>query len=206
LNPSYTRAHSLFAAYLSGQGRFEETFAEMKRALELDPLSIYDNTNLGWHLHKAGRVDEAIEQFRKTIEMDQSYAQAHVWLGQVYDTKQMYEAAISEFKEAIVLYRGAPSATAALGYGYAVAGRKDEARRCLRELQELGKERYVSSYDVAVILTGLGENDQALVRLGEAYERRDGWLAFWFKVDPRLDPLRSDPRFQDLLRRVGHTK
>jgi serine/threonine protein kinase/tetratricopeptide (TPR) repeat protein len=205
LNPSYTRAHSLLAAYLSGQGRFEEAFAEMNRALELDPLSIYDNTNLGWHLHKAGRVDEAIEQFRKTIEMDQSYAQAHDWLGQVYDTKQMYEAAISEFKEAIVLYGGAPSATAALGYGYAVAGRKDEARRCLRELQELGRERYVSSYDVAVILTGLGENDQAFVRLGEAYERRDGWLAFWLKVDPRLDPLRSDPRFQDLLRRVGHT-
>ena len=205
LNPSYTRAHSLLAAYLSGQGRFEEAFAELNRALELDPLSIYDNTNLGWHLHKAGRVDEAIEQFRKTIEMDRSYAQAHDWLGQVYDTKKMYEAAISEFKEAIVLYGGAPSATAALGYGYAVAGRKDEARRCLRELQELGRERYVSSYDVAVILTGLGENDQAFVRLGEAYERRDGWLAFWLKVDPRLDPLRSDPRFQDLLRRVGHT-
>ena len=205
LNPSYTRGHSLLAAYLSGQGRFEEAFAEMKRALELDPLSIYDNTNLGWHLHKAGRVDEAIEQFRKTIEMDRSYAQAHDWLGQVYDTKKMYEAAISEFKEAIVLYGGGPSATAALGYGYAVAGRKDEARRCLRELQELGRERYVSSYDVAVILTGLGENDQAFVRLGDAYERRDGWLAFWLKVDPRLDPLRSDPRFQDLLRRVGHT-
>ena len=204
LNTSYTRAHSLFAAFLSGQGRFEEALGEMKSALELDPLSIYDNTNLGWHLHMARRLDEAIEQFRKTIEMDQSFAQAHLWLGEAYETKQMYEQAISELKKAV--YGGGPSAMAALGHALAVAGRTGEARRSLRQLEELAKERYVSSYDVAVILTGLSEKDQAFVRLGEAYEQRDGWMAFWLKVDPRLDPLRSDARFRDLLRRVGHTQ
>ncbi|HKA21488.1 MAG TPA: protein kinase [Blastocatellia bacterium] len=202
LNTSYTRAHSLLAAFLTGQGRSEEALAEMKRALELDPLSIYDNTNLGWHLHMARRLDEAIEQFRKTIEMDQSFAQAHLWLGQAYETKQMYEEAISEFRKAMAA--GSP-AVAALAHGYAIAGRNAEARRSLRQLEELARERYVSSYDLAVILTGLGEKDQALVRLTEAYERRDGWLAFWLKVDPRLDPLRSEPRFRDFLRRVGHT-
>lgn len=204
LNTSYTRAHSLFAAFLTGQGRFEEALRAMKRALELDPLSLYDNTNLGWHLHMARRIDEAIEQFRKTIEMDQSFAQAHLWLGEAYETKQMYEEAITELKKA--LNGGGPSAMAALGHGHAVAGRIGEARRSLRQLEELAKERYVSSYDVAVVLTGLGEKDQAFVRLGEAYEQRDGWMAFWLKVDPRLDPLRSDARFRDLLRRVGHTQ
>ena len=205
LNPSYTRAHSLYAACLSGQGRFEETLSEMKRALELDPLSLYDNTNLACHLNNARRYDEAVEQFRKTIEMDQSFAQAHLWLGQAYEAKQMYEEAISEFNKAIALYGRSPSAIAALGHVYAVAGRNGDARRYLRELQELARKRYVSSYDIAVIFTGLGENDQAFVRLGDAYERRDGWLAFWLKVDSRLDPLRPDARYQELLRRVGHT-
>src|SRR5262249_18731964 len=149
---------------LSGQGRSEEALAEMKRALELDPLSIYDNTNLGWHLHMARRLDEAIEQFRKTIEMDQSFAQAHLWLGQAYETKQIYEEAISEFRKEMPA--GTP-AGASLAHGYAIAGRTAEAKRFLRQLEELARERYVSSYDLAVIVTGLGEKDQGFMRLAE---------------------------------------
>jgi TolB-like protein/Tfp pilus assembly protein PilF len=203
LNPGYTKAHSLYAWYLAAQGWFGEAIAEMKRALELDPLSLYDNTNLGWHLRMARRYDEAIEQLRMTLDMDPTFAQGRLDLGQVYEQKKMYEQAIVEFRKAITLYGGSAPSTAALGHAYAVAGKRDEAEKVLSELKALSKQKYVSSFDVAVIYTGLGEKEQAFAWLEKAYKQRDGWLAGRLKVDPRLDSLRSDPRFADLLRRVG---
>jgi serine/threonine protein kinase/TolB-like protein/Flp pilus assembly protein TadD len=203
LNPGYTKAHSLYAWYLAAQGRFGEAIAEMKRALELDPLSLYDNTNLGWHLRMARRYDEAIEQLRMTLDMDPTFAQGRLDLGQVYEQKKMYEQAIVEFRKAITLYGGSAPSTAALGHAYAVAGKRDEAEKVLSELKALSKQKYVSSFDVAVIYTGLGEKEQAFAWLEKAYKQRDGWLAGRLKVDPRLDSLRSDLRFADLLRRVG---
>ena len=205
LNPGYPRAHSLYAAYLGGHGRFDEALAEIKRALELDPLSLYDNTNLGWYLHKARRYDEAISQFQMTLEMDPNLLQAHLWVGQVYESKEMYGEAIAEFQKAIGLDGGSPPSLAALAHAYAVSGKRGQALSLLSRLKELelSKQEYVSAYDLAVIHTGLGDKDQAFKSLERAYEQRDGWMAFWLKTDPRLDPLRADQRFASLLRRVG---
>src|SRR5713101_2261550 len=205
LNPGYPRAHSLYAAYLGGQGRIDEALAEIKRALELDPLSVYDNTNLGGYLYKARRYDQAIRQFQMTLEMDPNLLQAHRWLGQVYESKEMYGEAIAEFQKAIGLGRGYPPSLANLAHAYAVSGKRGQALRLLSRLKELelSKQEYVSAYDLAVIYTGLGEKDQALKSLERAYEQRDGWMALWLKTDPRLDPLRADQRFASLLRRIG---
>jgi len=205
LNPSYTRAHSLYAALLGARGRFDDALGEMKRALEPDPLSLYDNTNLGWYFYMARRYDDAIAQYKKTLDMDPSFAQAHLWFGQVYEQKKMYGEAITEFQKAIALYRDSATAAAALGHAYAIAGNRGEALRMLNELKDLSKKKYVSCYDIAVINAGLGDKEQVFVWLEKAYEERDGWLAFWAKVDPRLDVVRADPRFADLLRRIGHT-
>src|SRR5216684_2378104 len=205
LNPGYPRAHSWYAAYLGGQGRFDEALEEIKRALELDPLSLYENTNFGWYLHKVRRYDQAISQFQMTLEMDPSRLQAHLWLGQVYESKEMYGEAIAEFQKAIGLGRGYPPSLANLAHAYAVSGKRGQALRVLSRLKELelSKQEYVSAYDLAVIYTGLGEKDQAFKSLERAYEQRDGWMAFWLKTDPRLDPLRADQRFASLLRRIG---
>jgi TolB-like protein/Tfp pilus assembly protein PilF len=205
LNPNYTRAHSLYAALLGARGRFDDALGEMKLALEPDPLSLYDNTNLGCHFYFARRYDDAIAQYKKTLDMDPSFAQAHLWFGLVYEQKKMYREAITEFQKAIALYKGSATASAALGHAYAIAGNTGEALRMLQELKDLPKRKYVSCYDIAVINAGLGDKDQVFVWLEKAYEERDGWLAFWAKVDPRLDGVRADPRFADLLRRIGHT-
>ena len=205
LNPGYPRAHSLYAWCLSARGRFNEGLAEIKRALELDPFSPAENNNVGWHLHMARRDDEAIPQFRKTMAIDPTFVRVHYYLGLAYEQKKMYGEAISQFEKWVTLAEGNPSSQAALAQAYAVAGRRLEARKLTNELEDLKKDKYVSSYELAVIYVGLGETDQALRSLQQAYEERDGWLAGWVKVDPRLDSLRSEPRFRELLRRLGHT-
>ena len=205
LNPSYTRAHSLYAALLGARGSFDEALSEMKRALEPDPLSLYDNTNLGWYLYMSRRYDDAIVQYKKTLDMDPNFAQAHLWFGLVYEQTKMYGEAIAEFQKAIALYKDSATAAAALGHAYAIAGNRVEALRILNELKNISKRKYVSAYDIAVINAGLEDKEQVFVWLERAYDERDGWLAFWAKVDPRLAGVRGDQRFADLLRRIGHT-
>jgi TolB-like protein/Tfp pilus assembly protein PilF len=203
LNPRYGRAHSLYACYFTARGRFDEGLAEIKGAVELDPLSLYLNSNLGWHLHMARRYDQAIEQFRTTLDLDPNYATAHEWLGLVYEQKRMYAEAIAEFQRAITLSGGRTAARAGLGHTYAVAGKRSEAQNIINQLKEQANHKYVSSYEIAMIFTGLGEKEQAIEWLKKAYEERDGWLALWLPVDPRFDALRSDPQFTDLLQRMG---
>ncbi len=202
LNPRDVHGRSLYAWYLTSQRRFAEGLAQMRQALELDPLSTYFNSNLGWHLHMAGRYDEAIEQYRKTIEMDPNSPAAHRGLGAVLRELKRYEDAIAAFQRAATLSEGAPS-IASLGYAYAAAGRRAEAQKALDELLLVAKKKYVSPYQIASVYAGLGEKEQAFAWLEKSYEERDGGLVGHIKVDPRFDSLRSDPRFQDLLRRVG---
>ena len=153
----------------------------------------------------SGRNDEAIAQYRKTIAMDPTFVRAHYYLGLAYQQKKMYEEAIPEFEKWTALTERNPSSQAALAQAYAVAGKKLEARKLLGELEDLKQRTYVSSYELAVIHTGLGERDQALGDLQKAYKEHDGWLAGWGKIDPRLDRLQSEPQFRELLRRLGHT-
>ena len=202
LNASYASAHQWCANLFNALGRREEALTEMKKAQELDPLSLIINADLGRTFYFARQYDQSLEQFRKTLDMDPNFALAHLWLGQVYEQRRTYEAAIVEFQKGISVFGGSSYALARLGHAYAVAGRRGEAQMVLNQLDELAKQKYVSPYDTAVIYAGLGEKDRAFAWLERAYEERSNSLDF-LKVEPSLDPLRSDARFQDLIRRVG---
>jgi Tfp pilus assembly protein PilF len=149
-----------------------------------------------------GRNDLAIDQLRKTLEMDPNFAHAHWFLGGAYVRKGSFAEAIAEFQRAIALSPKITPYKAALGHAYARAGKSAEARKLLSELKEHSKRSYVAWCDFATIYAGLGEKDQAFASLEKAYEQRDASLVK-AKVGPSFDPLRSDPRFTDLLRRIG---
>ena len=202
LNPYHVGAYHWYSHYLIVMGRMEESLAASLRATELDPLNLGMTVHLGFHYYCARQYDQAIEQCSKTIELDPGFHEAHQFLGWAYEQKKMYEEAIAEIQKAISLSGGRPYWVAALGHVYAVSGQKEEAQKILDELKELSKRRYVSPFDIALTYTGLGEMDQAFIWLQEAYEQRSGWFPY-IKVYPIFDALRSDPRFADLLRRVG---
>ncbi len=201
LNPNYATAHQWYAVYLATLGRHEEAIPEIQRALQIDPLSLAINADAGRILNYARQYDKAVEQLRKTLELEPNFFQAHRLLGLAYQQKGMFAEAIAELQMA-VHSEGSPPVVADLGNALAVAGKRDEAQKVLRELAELSKQRYVSAYDVAIIFAGLGENEKVLQWLEKAFEERATGLVH-LNVESRLDGLRSDPRFQDLLRRIG---
>src|SRR5262245_36194746 len=203
LKPDYATAHEWYAIhYLTATGRFEEAVQEMKKALALEPASIVMNTFMGATLYYAGRYDEAIDQCRKTIEMDPNFAVARWHLGLAYEQKQFLDAATEEFKKAISLSGGSPLMKAALGRAYAKSQKKHEASEMLNELSELSKQQYVSAYEVATIYVALGNNQQAFQLLEQAYEEHSFHLVY-LNVSPQFKPVSSDPRFQDLVQRIG---
>jgi len=153
-------------------------------------------------LYYARRYDEAIEQGRKTIDLDPNYAMAHAYLGQAFIQKRMFREAVEELQKAITLAEQNPEVIAILGYAYAAAGNRKEAEKVLGELTESAKRRYVPAFSMAAIYAELGRKDEAFAWLEKAYrERAPGFVDL--KVQPTLDSLRSDPRYIDLLRRVG---
>ncbi|MEK6322621.1 MAG: protein kinase [Acidobacteriota bacterium] len=198
LNPNLARVHHEYGAYLSMLGRHKESIAELKRALEIDPLDLDANTELGYRLFVARQYDQAIEQFRKALDMDPNSPEAHNGLGWVYERKGMYQEALAELsKISLSEYN-----RAMFGWVYASSGRKSDAHKVIGELVAQSQKRYISPYLIALIYARLGEKDQTIQWLEKAYENRDNWMV-WIKVDPGLDFLRSDPRFTDLLQRVG---
>ena len=204
LNPNYATAHQWYGETgLVPLGQFDEAIGEVKRALELDPLSIVINADVGTILTNARRYDQAIEQLRKTVEMDPGFYYAHWTLGDALELKGRNEEAIAEYKKAIAL-NDDPLPPALLGHLYAKIGRKNEALAILKQLRELreSKQRYVSPFNLALIHIGLGQKDQAIQLLEETYEDRDGYNIAFIKVEPMLDPLRGDPRFEALVRKV----
>ncbi len=201
LNPGYATAHHWYAAFLAAVGRFDEALAEIRRAREVDPLSLPINTAVARLLYMARQYDPAIEEYRKTIEMDSNFPSAHTWIGAAYVQKGEHQQAIAELQRGFHLSEEDTYALGLLGYAHGRVGQKSEAFRILDTLKEQSKRQYVSPYALAAVYTGLGDKDQALAWLAKAYEERSAWL-FYVKVEPWLDPLRSDPRFQDLLRRM----
>jgi serine/threonine-protein kinase len=202
LNPNYATAHHWYGlTYLSYVGRHDEAILETQLAAELDPLSLIINSSYGRAFFYAKQYDKAIEQFRKTVELDPSFVRAHLYLGWTYEAKGMFSEAVAEYEKARALDDG-PVIAASLAHVFAVSGKKEEARKLLDQLNDLAQRRYVSAYDLALIHTGLEENDRAFEMLEKAYQERSSALS-WLKVDPRLNPLRSDPRFKNLLSRVG---
>jgi serine/threonine-protein kinase len=201
INPNYATAHHMYGFYLAQRGRTHEAIATMKRALELDPVSLSISTDLGVLYYFASRYDEAIEQYRKTLEMDPQFVRAYVTLGSTYGKKGMYPEAIAMFEKALHL-SGDRAKVAALGRAYALAGKREEALKAVDELKDLSRERYVSPYCIALIYASLGEADQAMEWLQRAHEEQVSELIY-MKVDPYLDEIRSDPRFIELLAKVG---
>ncbi|MGH9368185.1 MAG: protein kinase domain-containing protein [Thermoanaerobaculia bacterium] len=205
-NPADASTHYWYGVYLVALGRFEAGMQEIKRALELDPLSLEINNSLGMLFYYWRRYDEAIEQLRRTLELDSSYFFADMVLGQVYEQKGEFRAAAAAFERARWVSAEAgespPEILAGLIRSDALAGNRAAAMKRLEELKRLMTQRYVSRHDLAVASLALGEKEQALDWLEKAYEDRNWWMPF-LKVDPRFDALRSEPRFQALLRRIG---
>jgi tetratricopeptide (TPR) repeat protein len=200
-NPGYASAHHWYGWYLALMGQLDQAIAEIKQAYELDPGSLEINTDLGLSFFLARQYDQAIEQFRKSIEMDQSFINGHFFLGWAYEQKGEAEKAIEEFQKVLQI-DDAPLYLAALGHVYASSGRRAEAERVLAELKERQQHAHVSPYDFTIIYTAVGERDLAFECLEKAFEARSEALV-WLKVDPRLDQIRTDPRFISIQRRVG---
>lgn len=205
LDPGYAIAHQWYAEFLSKLGRHEDALAEIKRAQELDPLSLIISGIAGECLLYAGRDDEAIEQIKKTLEIDSNFGWGHGALGHVYLRKRTFGEAIGEYQCAIRLSPNINEYVGALGSAFGHAGKSAEARDLLGGLTEQSKRRYVSWVDIAPIYAGLGDQDQAFLCLQRAYDQHDIKLTR-VKVEPMFDTLRSDPRFADLLSRIGFTR
>lgn len=202
LNPNYSVAHHFYAdSHLAAMGKTDEAIAELRKAHELDPLSPIIESDLGRHLCIAHRYDEAIAQFRKILEVNPDFVLAHDYLSQVYERESLYPEAIAEMQK-IKTVDSAPYTRAQLAHIYALAGRTREARQIVDELKETSRRTYVDPWTIAYIYVALGQKDLAFLWLEKAYAVRSPGMT-GLKFDPYWDPIRGDPRFQSLLRRVG---
>ncbi len=202
LNPNYATAHHWYGLLLSALGKHREAIAEIESAARLDPLSPIISNNLGRVLYHARRYDQAVHQFRKTVEMHPEFYLAFLELGMAYSQMGRHPNALAAVEKGKLLPEVTPY-SGFIGWIYARSGRKDEAERLLRRLHELSTQHYIDPGTIAIIYTGLGRTEEALTWLARAYEARGAFLIVSLKVNPVWDPLRSDPRFQDLLRRMG---
>ncbi len=200
LKPGYATAHHWYAWHLSMLGRYDEAIAEMRKAENLDPLSLIINSDLAELLVIAHSYDESIRQSRKTIEMDPNFALAHNQLAQAYLQKHMYDEAIAELQKAVQLSGGSPTCIANLARAYVAAGKTSEAVKLLGDLKKRSSPGYSNASEIAVIYASLGDMDQAMNWLEKAYEERFNPSIL---LRPGFDPLRSDSRFQSLVHRIG---
>ena len=204
LKPSLAVAHDAFAFSLIPRGRVDEGIAEQKKAVDLDPTSPAMLTDLGWAYYIARKYEQAIEQGRKAIELDASFVNAHLMVGFAYALQGKSAEALPEFQRALSLERN-PWNIGDLGFGYARGGNPDEARRIIVELDELSKQRYVCAGLPALIYMELGEKERMFEWLEKFVADKDGWCV-WLKMEPAWEPVRSDPRFQALMKKVGLEK
>ena len=201
LNPSYALGHYRYAALLSRAGRHDEAVAEIRRASELDPLSPSMMSMLGQTLLMARRYEESQQAMLKAIEIDPNYFPAHMMLGALYAAEGIFGQSVAELQKAAGLAPGDPQVPAYLGYVYARSGRTQDAERVLKEMKAESQRRYVSGFFVAMVCTWLGRKEEAIQWLERAEQQNDYQLS-WISVDPAFDPLRSDPRFANLVRRA----
>ncbi|MDT4955590.1 MAG: eukaryotic-like serine/threonine-protein kinase [Acidobacteriota bacterium] len=203
LNSNYAGAHQWYSYLLTSEGRFDEGQKEIRRAVEINPLSVMDLTMVCWNLYQAGEHEQAISESKNVFEVDRNFPVSYIALSAAYERKGMLEEAIAAGRKADSLLPGAVIHLWVLGHALAVSGRSAEAREILAEMHRLSKEdHYISAYHSAIIHVGLGERDEAFACLEKACEERDAWM-MWLGTEPKLAELHSDPRFIDLLRRVG---
>jgi TolB-like protein/Tfp pilus assembly protein PilF len=202
LNPAYSRAHTFYPFYFSSLGRSEEALEVARRALDFDPASPAVSHSLAVQLYLARQFDQAIDQAHNTLEMDANFAISYAVLGEVYLAKRMYREGLLALEKYSALTRSSAASLALLGYSQARLGERRQALRMIEELKAASTQSFVPALFVALVYAGLEDKDQAFTWLEKAYEERFNRLAY-LKVDALWDPLRSDPRFADLLRRVG---
>ncbi len=201
LNPNSAAAHHWYGAYLAKLGRQQEAQRELQKARELDPLSLIISTTVGWDYYAAGQPDRAIEQLRKTLEMDQEYGPARRLLEICYEQKGMFKEAVAEWQKTFTLGNN-PELAAAIGQDFATSGYKAVLQDWLEGLQELSKREYVSPYEIAQVHARLGDREQVFSWLEKAYAERDSGIVA-LKVEPAFQGLRSDPKFQNLAKRIA---
>ncbi|HLE63696.1 MAG TPA: tetratricopeptide repeat protein, partial [Pyrinomonadaceae bacterium] len=202
LNPDSADAHHSYATLLSNTGRHTEALAESRRARELDPLDLRISALGGQFLTHAGQADEALAILQKVIELDSNHWLAHSFAASAYIEKGMFDHAIAEARKAKELPGRSTAPVGFLGFALARSGKQAEARAVLQELLKSSKEQYISAYTIAMVYNGLDERDQAIAWLEKAYQNREPRITF-LNADPKWNSLRDDPRFQDLVRRVG---
>jgi serine/threonine-protein kinase len=202
LNPNYATAHHWYSLYLSEVGRFDEALTEIRHAQQIDPLSPIISNTIAAVYFRGRRYDQAIEQLHKLLDIDPNFVVAHNLLGQVYIEKEMLSEAITEFRKSRKLDPEDIGLLLAIGSTEALAGRKTEAEAFLQEAKRISTYKYVPPFDTAIVYVCLGDKDMTFEWLERAFRERDRQMTS-LKFEPRFDSLRSDPRFQDLMRRVG---
>jgi TolB-like protein/Tfp pilus assembly protein PilF len=202
LDPYLVSAHQRYGSYLTFLGRFEESIRHYETALELDPFSLQVNMNLATTYYLRCEYDRAVKHLEKTMELEPNYMPTHFVLGCVYIQQRRFEEAIAEFQLIYKLDDEAYLALGFMGYAHALAGQRAEAETLLNVLQDIAIRKYVSPYSMLVIHLVLGPEERVFELLEQLYEERNDWLV-WLKVSPELKHLQNDPRFKDLLRRVG---
>lgn len=201
LNPNYAICHHWYSHFLLATGRTEESLVASRRCLELDPLDLVINIHMAWHYHFARQYDQAVEQCWKTSELHPNSFWPAYFFGLAYEQQGQVDRALEEFRTAVTISGEVTFAAAAIGHLYGMAGKVAQAREIFAELTARAGRSYVPAYDIALVCIGLGWHEQALVQLDNAYQERSGWMTY-LNIDPRLDPLRGDPGFRELLTRV----
>jgi tetratricopeptide (TPR) repeat protein len=202
IRPTYATAHQYYGYYLTTMGRLDDAIAERKQAQELEPASPLLNSALGEACYQARNFDLTIAQNKKSLILDPSYAIALINLGRAFEQKKMYPEALQAFQKILAFVPDDPVLLALIAHDYAVSGRKTEAHAIIARLQQMSTARYVPSLYIALIYTGLNERDEAFRWLDKAFDEHCEYLVY-LPTEPLADPLRADPRFAQLLRRLG---
>ena len=202
LDSTYATAHQRYSLYLIARGRSDESLAEMKRALWLDPLSVSMNFSLGWRLYMAGQYVAAIRQLRIAVDMDPTFALAHLVLGQAHEQNHDFPAAIAEFQKTLTISPGSPPAQASLAHAYALCDRMPEAHKLLAHLIEESGSSYVSPFYISEVYAGMGDIPNTMMWLQKSFVDRSNALIF-LRVDPEFKAMRNNSDFQSILHDLG---
>jgi len=201
LNPNYARAHNHYGGLLAALGRFDEAIAAKRAGTALDPLSAPFHAATAWILHFAGRHAEAIASAREALVLEEEFYRAHLYAGYACEQQRRYPEALAEFEKARALSPDNAEVLASIAHLRAAAGHEDEARQIVKELVAMSSEKHVDGYAMAVAYAGLGLRDEALASLQQAFDTRS-IMMIWLGIEPRFEPLRSDARYQDLMRKM----